>query len=63
MSKTYSDLFSEVKHAIKIIPLEELKARLDKKEPLKLVDVREKDEFRQGFIPGAIHIPRGFLEM
>ncbi|HMR76727.1 MAG TPA: molybdopterin-synthase adenylyltransferase MoeB, partial [Polyangiaceae bacterium] len=23
----------------------------------------EKDEFRQGFIPGAIHIPRGFLEM
>ena len=63
MSKTYSDLFSEVKHAIKIIPLEELKARLDKKEPMKLVDVREKDEFRQGFIPGAIHMPRGFLEM
>src|SRR6188768_1010262 len=28
-----------------------------------LVDVREKDEFRAGYIPGAIHVPRGFLEM
>lgn len=63
MSKTYSDLFSEVKHAIQMLPLEELKTRLDRKDPLTLVDVREKDEFRQGFIPGAIHIPRGFLEM
>ncbi len=63
MSKTYSDLFSEVKHAIQLLPLEELKTRLDRKDPLTLVDVREKDEFRQGFIPGAIHIPRGFLEM
>ncbi|HMR80486.1 MAG TPA: rhodanese-like domain-containing protein, partial [Polyangiaceae bacterium] len=61
MSKTYSDLFSEVKHAIQLLPLEELKTRLDRKDPLTLVDVREKDQFRQGFIPGAIHIPRGFL--
>ena len=28
-----------------------------------LVDVREQDEVDQGIIPGAIHIPRGFLEM
>ncbi len=63
MSKTYSDLFSEVKHAVQLLPLEELKTRLDRKDPLTLVDVREKDEVRQGFIPGAIHIPRGFLEM
>ena len=27
------------------------------------VDVREQDEFEQGTIPGALHIPRGFLEM
>ena len=27
------------------------------------VDVREQDEFDQGAIPGAVHIPRGFLEM
>jgi molybdopterin/thiamine biosynthesis adenylyltransferase/rhodanese-related sulfurtransferase len=26
------------------------------------IDVREADEYEQGAIPGAIHIPRGFLE-
>ena len=28
-----------------------------------VIDVREQDEFDQGAIPGAIHIPRGYLEM
>ena len=28
-----------------------------------LVDVREKEEYRAGYIPGAISLPRGFLEM
>ena len=27
-----------------------------------LLDVRERDEYEQGYIPGAIHIPRGNLE-
>ena len=27
------------------------------------VDVREADEWRSGHIPGAIHVPRGFLEL
>ena len=27
-----------------------------------LIDVREKDEWTEGFIPGAKSIPRGFLE-
>src|SRR4029079_12342282 len=28
-----------------------------------LIDVREKDEWTEGFIPGAQWIPRGFLEL
>ncbi len=28
-----------------------------------LVDVREKHEWNDGYIPGAIHVPRGFLEL
>lgn len=65
MAKTYSDLFSDVRNTVRIISLEDLKVRLyDKSKPAPLlVDVREKDEFRGGYIPGAIHLPRGFLEM
>src|SRR5579872_4715892 len=28
-----------------------------------VVDVREKHEWNDGHIPGAIHVPRGFLEL
>jgi rhodanese-related sulfurtransferase len=27
-----------------------------------VIDVREADEVQQGLVPGAVHIPRGFLE-
>lgn len=65
MAKTYADLFADVRNSVRITSLDALRARLDDKsrpQPV-LVDVREKDEFRGGYIPGAIHIPRGFLEM
>ena len=61
--KTYSDLLQEVKSQIRLVTLDEIKRRLDAKEDYTLVDVREKDETRQGFIPGAVLLPRGFLEM
>jgi molybdopterin/thiamine biosynthesis adenylyltransferase/rhodanese-related sulfurtransferase len=65
MPKTYSDLFAEIRQSVKILSLDDLKARLEarKDKPFTLVDVREKDEYRAGFIPGAVHIPRGHLEM
>lgn len=63
MAKTYIDLFSELRDTVKTISLDDLKTRLDAGNKPVLVDVREKDEVRGGFIPGAVHIPRGFLEM
>jgi molybdopterin/thiamine biosynthesis adenylyltransferase/rhodanese-related sulfurtransferase len=63
MAKTYSDLLQEVKGAIKQVTLDEMKRRLDAKEDYTFVDVREKDETKNGFIPGAVLLPRGFLEM
>jgi sulfur-carrier protein adenylyltransferase/sulfurtransferase len=65
MPKTYSDLFAEIRQSVKILSLDELKARLESRneKPFILVDVREKDEYRAGFIPGALHIPRAHLEM
>ena len=63
MAKTYAELFAEVRERVRTISLEALKARLDAGTPTTLVDVREQHEFNAGYIPGAIHIPRGFLEI
>ena len=63
MPTTYSDLMADVRKSIREVTLPDLKARLEAKEPMVLVDVREKEEHRAGYIPGAISIPRAFLEM
>lgn len=63
MPTTYSDLISDVRKSIRELSLTELKRRLDDKVPMVLLDVREKEEYRAGFIPGALSIPRAFLEM
>jgi molybdopterin/thiamine biosynthesis adenylyltransferase/rhodanese-related sulfurtransferase len=63
MPTTYTDLIADIRKRTKQVSLEEVKRRLDAREKLTLVDVREKDEWRGGYIPGAISIPRGFLEI
>jgi sulfur-carrier protein adenylyltransferase/sulfurtransferase len=60
---TYADLLASAKKRTKDVSLDELRRRLDTGEKITLVDVREKEEYRTGYIPGAISIPRGFLEM
>ncbi|MBO6938766.1 MAG: molybdopterin-synthase adenylyltransferase MoeB [Deltaproteobacteria bacterium] len=63
MAQTYSDMLQSIKASIKQVSLDDLNARIEGGEELTLVDVREKDEWRQGHIPDAVHVPRGFLEM
>jgi sulfur-carrier protein adenylyltransferase/sulfurtransferase len=63
MPTTYTDLISDVRKRTRQVSLEELKRRLDAGEKVTLLDVREKDEWRGGYIPGAISLPRGFLEI
>ncbi len=63
MAQTYADLMADIRKSVKTVTLEEIKRRLDAKEPMVLLDVREKEEVRAGFIPGAISVPRGFLEI
>jgi molybdopterin/thiamine biosynthesis adenylyltransferase/rhodanese-related sulfurtransferase len=59
---SYQDLLAEVKSQISEIGAADAAARLSSDEPPVLIDVREPDEFDQGAIEGAVHIPRGFLE-
>ena len=57
------ELLAQVKGEVKEMSIEELKEKLDRKDDLVLIDVREQDEVDQGIIVGATHIPRGFLEL
>lgn len=63
MPTNYTDLLADLRKTIPTIPLEEIKRRMDTKESMVLVDVREKEENRAGYIPGSLSVPRGFLEM
>src|SRR5262245_27919992 len=63
MPTTYSDLIDDVRQSITPVTLDEIKRRLDAKVPMVLLDVPEKDEVKDGYIPGAISVPRGFLEI
>jgi molybdopterin/thiamine biosynthesis adenylyltransferase/rhodanese-related sulfurtransferase len=63
MPTTYADLIADVRRTIATVTLDEIKRRLESGVPMVLVDVREKDEVKDGTIPGAISVPRGFLEM
>jgi sulfur-carrier protein adenylyltransferase/sulfurtransferase len=63
MPPTYTDLIASVRKETREVSLDEVKRRLETKQPMVLVDVREKEENRAGYIPGAISVPRGFLEM
>lgn len=55
-------LVADTKKQIKTIKLDEFKAAFDKKELGTLIDVREEDEFIDGYVPGATNIPRGLIE-
>ena len=60
--KTLREMLAEAKQAIREEGPEELKARLASGEPLVLIDVRDPDEYRDGYIEPAVNISRGFLE-
>ncbi|HEY8859457.1 MAG TPA: molybdopterin-synthase adenylyltransferase MoeB [Gaiellales bacterium] len=56
------DHLAKVKEQIREETAQEAALRLSAETRPALVDVRERDEYEQGFIPGAVHIPRGNLE-
>jgi len=63
MSQTFSELIAAIKNAIREQTVDEVLARLNAGPAPLLLDVREAGEFEEGAIPGAHHVPRGFLEL
>jgi len=58
---TYRELLQQTRSEISEVDATEAKARIESGEPV-VIDVREQDEWDEGHIPGAVHVPRGHLE-
>ena len=60
---SFREILKGVKSRIREVDVRQLdQMRRDGPKPA-LIDVREQDEVEQGIIPGAVHIPRGYLEL
>src|SRR5881396_1054703 len=57
----YRELLQQARSEISEIDATQARERIEAGEPV-VVDVREQDEWDEGHIPGAVHIPRGHLE-
>lgn len=61
--KSGRDLLKQAKHEVEGLSPAQVKQVVDSGEEVTLVDVREGDEWRAGHLSGAVHLPRGFLEL
>jgi rhodanese-related sulfurtransferase len=62
--KTVAQLLADAASVISFISMQELQARVASGElGLILLDVREKEAYEAGHVPGARHLPRGQLEL
>jgi sulfur-carrier protein adenylyltransferase/sulfurtransferase len=59
---TYRELLAQVKDEIDEVSSPDVHGRLDETDRPLLLDVREQDEWQEGHLPGAVHVPRGNLE-
>jgi 3-mercaptopyruvate sulfurtransferase SseA len=60
--KTPEQLVQEARSQVKEITIQEVRKMMDAKEKMVILGVRDKEEFEQGHISGAMNISRGMLE-
>ncbi len=59
----FRDILSQVKKEIREVTVHEVNDAIKNRNDFVLLDVREKDEWDEGHLPGANLLPRGFLEV
>ena len=62
MATTYKQIMEDARRLVPEVSVQEAQQRAAKPGVVTL-DVREKDEYRDGHLEGALSLPRGFLEM
>ncbi|MBI4529589.1 MAG: molybdopterin-synthase adenylyltransferase MoeB [Deltaproteobacteria bacterium] len=63
MAKTYKELMDEARKVVPEMSVQEAKELLEKDGRRVVLDVRERDEYREGHLESAVSLPRGFLEI
>ena len=63
MAKTFKDLIEEARQYVPEWSIDEVRSRMSNGRGYTLLDVREKEEFRDGHLDGAVPLPRGFLDI
>src|SRR5689334_23215286 len=63
MAKSYKDLMDEARSAVPEWSIDQVRQHLANGTQHLLLDVREKEEYREGHLPDALSVPRGFLEL
>lgn len=62
MAQSYQDLLAAAREHVPEVQVSDLAARIGASDRPVVIDVREQAEWDEGHIPGAVHIPRSFLE-
>lgn len=63
MAKSYEEMVAEAKGTTEQVSVEDVHGVLSSGENVTILDVREKAEWDDGHIGGAVFIPRGLLEV
>jgi len=63
MAKSFKELMDDARKDVQEISVQETSNLLQNNGKHLLLDVREKDEYREGHLEGAVSLPRGFLEI
>ena len=62
--KTVAQMLSDAAGSVPFMSMAQLKAGIDSgRSDMVILDVRERDAYESGHIPGAVHLPRGQLEL
>jgi rhodanese-related sulfurtransferase len=61
-SPRFLQIVEDAKKRIREVSVDDVKAKLDRREQFLLVDVREESEYAQDHLPGAIHLGKGVIE-
>jgi len=63
MAKSFKDLMQDARQQVPEWSIDDVRSRLSNGGGYTLLDVREREEYREGHLHGAISLPRGFLEI